>query len=58
MKIKILVNCLVAIFLQLKNLSHMFWLSISFGKVYKQGVLFYIFILKTMGMWDEPIKKA
>ncbi len=25
-------------------------------KVYKQGVLFYIFIFKNMGIWDESIK--
>jgi hypothetical protein len=25
-------------------------------KVYKQDVLFYIFIFKNMGIWDEPIK--
>jgi len=27
-------------------------------KKYKQSVLSYIFILKTMGIWDEPIKKG
>jgi hypothetical protein len=34
----------------------MFWLSISIWKVYKQGVLSYIFVFKNMGIWDEPIK--
>jgi hypothetical protein len=36
----------------------MFWLSFSSSKVYKQGVLPYIFILKNMGPWGEPIKKV
>jgi len=44
--------------MQLKSLPHMFCLSFSFWKIYKQGVLFYILIFKNMGIWDEPIKKA
>jgi hypothetical protein len=39
--------------LQLKSLFHMFLLSFSSWKVYKQGVLSYIFIFKKMGVWDE-----
>jgi hypothetical protein len=50
-------NVFVANYLQLKSLSHMFCLSFSSSKVYKQGVLFYIFIFKNMGILDESIKK-
>jgi len=34
----------------------MFWLSFSSSKIYKQGVLSYIFIFKNMGICDESIK--
>jgi hypothetical protein len=33
---------------QLENLTHMFWPSISFWKLYKKGAFSYVFTIKNM----------
>jgi hypothetical protein len=50
------INLLIANNLQLKSLPHMIWFSFLSWKIYKQGVLSYIFIFKNMAIWDESMK--
>jgi hypothetical protein len=49
-------KCLVANELQLKNLSHMFWLPSHLEKYINKVFCLYNFIFKNMDKLDEPLK--